>query len=360
MSRAGDLLKQIPLNESMLSINSADVTLISTLPPSNGGDAAPDETLDDASETLDDLINDNSEGEAIGSNDSPERQAENTEEDKDAPDTEEDEDLEAEDAFDDLKENSSQVSDAIEEQEKGISSSVSGGDISLSNAVDIRNTALMRLIDNWVSRLKGKRGKPREVYAMDVFSRKVKGLPGRDVERPNKKAKAGEKLILFMFDTSGSMNRPLMASVCNDLSLKLARGGVITKMVLSNLNGTVPFVISSVKDGKVKLKIKKALRKGTLSDLNPGMKRLNKDLTSNIGDIKKISGIVLVTDFYIDNMQALKLFINKWGQIPVLGLGVDAYPKKVTEMYQKNSGVKKLDVIMVHGNKAVMYKPMKR
>jgi ATP-dependent Clp protease adapter protein ClpS len=167
---------------------------------------------------------------------------------------------------------------------------------SLNKRLSNKYAELLKITQKWVQLLRGTKEEDI-VMRSDLFSRRVPQLLGRetDAEHDTK----GKKVMIFFFDTSGSIDQQLLKVVTSDTAIKLMNAKVINQMCCLNIDGNHAIKFDSPKN--VKVLIGNALR-GAGSDFGPAWKILYRTLTDKkYTKNMQISGIVWFSDLDVAN-----------------------------------------------------------
>lgn len=219
--------------------------------------------------------------------------------DKDlSPEELEDNDISLDDALNNLIDTEREIKDEIVNQKNKAPKDSGLSDIHMSDKSVIQQTDVMVHITKWIKKIKGEQAKDLSDWQSDTPSRKITGLWGREMDSPPNE-ETTNKVILFIFDTSGSMSpvAKLVAAVCSDISIKMNKDKIVDKVAFLNFNGVwgSPKKFESVLG--IKDRIRKFLRIGTNSDLKPAWNAIEKLMEKDKNLAKNISGIIIVSDF---------------------------------------------------------------
>lgn len=304
-----------------------------------------------------------SEVEIMGSNESPEQQQEK-EKLESAGTGESDEGI-----LDDIKniKNSEELNEELKEILDEIDSEIrvtgqgSKSDRSSSSAIrklgskaSNKYTPLLRQLTRWIQLLRG-----REVdklrHASDVFSRRVPGALGREVDEVT--IDNSIKSLILCFDTSGSMNKPMLTTISSDLSFKLAKSKIINKVIALNIDGRTPYKFSLIKN--IKSVLLPALR-GMGSDFTPVWKQLEKIVKDPKNKKLTIKGIVFFSDLAVNGLKIPNIFRVGKEKVPILYIQItpSGGERDIQEAIHSNSGYP-LSIIKVINTQVSLPTPMR-
>lgn len=197
----------------------------------------------------------------------------------------------------------------------------SDASFSLFDSPKLVHTELIRQVDRWVKMLKGK-AKINIIRDPARPSKKIQGVWGHETEEPPKRSgKGGKKILVMLFDTSGSINKTLLSMVMNDVAIRLKQSRLIEEVIIIDFDGSHP--IRSVKPKQARPIIKSMTKGWTGSNFIPGAMALIRFMESQPKSKRdRIAGLAIFSDFLVSPMNLPKEITQQ--KMPVLAVGLKA------------------------------------
>lgn len=171
-------------------------------------------------------------------------------------------------------------------------------DIHMTDKTRVVFVNVMNYVSKWIKKIKGEQMDDDPEWRSDTPSRKIPDLWGREMDT-DPPEETTNKVLLFIFDTSGSMPTKLMAEVCSDIAMKMTKDKTVDRVAMLNIAGiwSSPKKFEPVRG--IKQRMRRFLKIQTGSDLKPAWHAIEHLINTQKSKIGLISGLIIVSDFQV-------------------------------------------------------------